>query len=133
MATVVWITQVKGLVWRRTLSFVTWGDFDHVAEERAYVGLSGAVQDLPGWLASRMRCGDAALPSRNTRTGRVVLEGVAQLTARGVQTHQSPMTNLDDEGRLLLQVYLTPMDACKAKVLDAVRLNNPTAITHREQ
>ena len=132
MATVVWIARAEGRVWRRNLTFVTWGDFGNAVEERAVMGLSGAVEDLPGWLASRMRDGDVSLPDRD-RHCRVVLEGIARLTPRGVQVHQGPMTDWDDEGRLLLQMYLTPMDACKIKVLDAMRLKDPIAITHREE
>ena len=137
MASVIWIARLEEVEWWRTLTFVTWGDFDNAVKERAVIGLGSAANDLPGWLASRMRDGGVELPSSTSTggssTARVVLEGVAQLTARGIQTHQGPTTDWDSEGRLLLQMYNAPMDACKIKVLDAFRLKNPIPITHREQ
>ena len=132
MATIVWITRPEGVVWRRRLTYVTWGDFDNQIKERVKIGLSEEEGNLPGWLASRMREGDVELPSVECRSKTNVIEGVAKLTGRGVQTHQGPLTNWDEEGRLLLRMYHTPMDSCKVKVLEAARLKNPITITHRD-
>ena len=134
MSTVVWIARVEGPQWRRQLTFVSWGDLENGSVERAIMGLSDkAPGNVPQWLISRMQRANVTLPTFERGASKVVLEGIAKLTSRGFQTHEGPLTNWDEEGRLLLEMYLTPMDACKIKVVEAERLQHPISIAFREQ
>ena len=127
MASAVWIAHVPGVVLRKNVAFARWGDLDNPdPPKRLWVGLGDDSQQWPPWLLARMKDIDVEMPTRpKTSKPDLRIIGIAQLTPRGIETHQGPLTNWDAEGKLLLQMHHNPLDSCKVKVLDAAMLREP--------
>ena len=121
---------MPGVVLRKNVAFVRWGDLDNPdPPKRLWVDLGDDSQQWTPWLLARMKDIDVEMPTRQ-KTSKLELRiiGIAQLTPRGIETHQGPLTNWDAEGKLLLQMHHNPLDSCKVKVLDAARLREPISV-----